>query len=93
MNRGGLIERWQRDGLFSGDLPPVESWARWPEPADEGAPLEPRARAYLAANCANCHRPGHAIRARFDLRFDTPLEETGILERGPPRATSGWRMR
>ena len=81
MNRGGLIESWQRDGLFAGDLPPVESWARWPEPADESAPLEPRARAYLAANCANCHRPGHAIRARFDLRFDTPLEETGLLER------------
>ena len=81
MNRGGLIESWQRDGLFAGDLPPVESWARWPEPADESASLEPRARAYLAANCANCHRPGHAIRARFDLRFDTPLEETGLLER------------
>ncbi len=81
MNRGGLIERWQRDGLFAGDLPPPESWAKWPEPADGAAPLEPRARAYLAANCANCHLPGHAIRARFDLRFDTPLEETGLLEK------------
>ena len=81
MNRGGQIQRWERDGLFAGELPPVESWARWPEPADESAPLEPRARAYLAANCANCHRPGHAIRARFDLRFDTPLEETGLLEK------------
>ena len=81
MNRGGLIERWEREGLFAGELPPAESWASWPEPADESAPLEPRARAYLAANCANCHRPGHGIRARFDLRFETPMAETGLLER------------
>ena len=80
MNRDGLIESWAREGLFAGELPAAETWARWPEPADESLPLEPRARAYLAANCANCHRPGHGIRALFDLRFDTPLRETGILE-------------
>ena len=81
MNRGGQIQSWERDGLFSGELPPPETWGQWPDPADEDAPLEQRARGYLAANCANCHRPGHAIRAAFDLRFDTPLGETGILDR------------
>ena len=81
MNRGGRIESWEGDGLFAGELPPAGTWAKWPEPADQSAPLEPRARAYLAANCANCHRPGHGIRAEFDLRFDTPLAETGLLER------------
>ena len=80
MNRGGLIESWEREGLFDGELPPPREWAKWPEPADESLPLEERARAYLAANCANCHRPGHGIRAEFDLRFDTPLKETGVLE-------------
>ena len=77
MNRGGRIESWEGDGLFAGELPPAGTWAKWPESADQSAPLEPRARAYLAANCANCHRPGHGIRAEFDLRFDTPLAETG----------------
>ena len=81
MNRGGQIQAWEREGLFSGELPPPETWGKWPEPADEDAPLEERARAYLAANCANCHRPGHRIRAAFDLRFDTPLADTGILDR------------
>ena len=80
MNRDGLIESWERQGLFAGELPPPGTWAKWPEPEDESLPLEPRARAYLAANCANCHRPGHGIRAEFDLRFDAPLEETGIIE-------------
>ena len=80
MNRGGLIESWEREGLFDGELPAARTWAKWPEPEDESLPLVPRARAYLAANCANCHRPEHGIRALFDLRFDTPLKETGILE-------------
>ena len=80
MNRDGLIEAWEREGLFDGGLPPPREWAKWPEPADESLPLERRARAYLAANCANCHRPGHGIRAVFDLRFDTPVAETGVLE-------------
>ena len=80
MNRDGLIESWEREGLFAGELPPPGTWARWPEPADGSVPIEPRARAYLAANCANCHRPGHGIRSVFDLRFDTPLQQTGIFE-------------
>ena len=80
MNRDGLIENWEREGLFAGELPAAGTWAKWPEPEDESLPLVPRARAYLAANCANCHRPEHGSRALFDLRFDTPLKETGILE-------------
>ena len=81
MNRGDRIQTWDRDGLFAGELPPPGTWGKWPEPADDSAPLEQRARSYLAANCANCHRPAHGIRAQFDLRFDTPLAETGILDR------------
>ena len=80
MNRDGLIENWEREGLFAGELPAAGTWAKWPQPEDESLPLVPRARAYLAANCANCHRPEHGSRALFDLRFDTPLKETGILE-------------
>ena len=79
-DRGDRIQTWDRDGLFAGELPPPGTWGKWPEPADDSAPLEQRARSYLAANCANCHRPAHRIRAQFDLRFDTPLAETGILD-------------
>lgn len=49
-----------------------------PSPSDLDASLEARARAYLHANCAHCHRPGgyptEAI--SLDLRWDTPLEDT-----------------
>ena len=47
---------------------------------DATAPLTERARSYLDANCANCHRPGNIIRATFDARFDTPLSRQGLLD-------------
>ncbi len=45
---------------------------------DPSCPLETRVRSYLDSNCANCHRPG-GVRANFDARFETPLEQTGLI--------------
>lgn len=63
--------------------PPTAS----PLPALDGdAPLELRARAFLHANCAPCHRPeGPGGRARLDLRRDAPAAEVGLCDQ-PPRA-------
>jgi len=41
----------------------------------------------LAANCAACHRPDVPIRASLDLRFSTPLDDTGLLE---PAVLGAW---
>jgi len=38
-----------------------------------------RARAYLEVNCAHCHNPmGTAYMTMLDLRFESPINETGI---------------
>ena len=59
------------------------NFPQWTNPRDESAPIAARARAYLAANCSHCHRPGGVDRASFDLRYDTPLEHTRTLGISP----------
>jgi uncharacterized repeat protein (TIGR03806 family) len=52
--------------------------------ADTSASPEQRARSYLDANCAHCHRPGGA-RGLFDARFEVPLARQNLI-RGPVAA-------
>jgi uncharacterized repeat protein (TIGR03806 family) len=75
------LRRWNRLGLFDTELketaiPSLESLALV-EAADR--PLTDRARSYLDANCANCHRPGGTV-ADFDARYDTPLAQQGLID-------------
>jgi len=49
---------------------------------DFNTSLEERGRAYLAMNCAHCHNPNSWERSaerEFDFRYETPLNEAGIL--------------
>ncbi len=49
---------------------------------DASASLAHRTRAYLDLNCAHCHNPkawDKAAEIDVDFRFETPLNETGIL--------------
>jgi uncharacterized repeat protein (TIGR03806 family) len=56
-----------------------------PLPAIDGDdPVDARARAYLHANCSQCHRPeGPAGRAKIDFRFATPLAEVAVCDANP----------
>jgi uncharacterized repeat protein (TIGR03806 family) len=57
--------------------------ARMANPQKGEGTLGQRARAYLDANCAHCHRPnGYANSGDhgLDLRYQVPLEDTGICD-------------
>jgi uncharacterized repeat protein (TIGR03806 family) len=77
------LRAWNHLGLFT----PAQNdagFANLPTLAaadDQTRSLSDRARSYLDANCAQCHRPGGTV-AYFDARFDTPLERQELID-GP----------
>ncbi len=74
---------WNRLGLFAPRLRSEDllRLARLAPPDDLTRSLEDRARSYLDANCAHCHRPGGTV-AYFDARYDTPLARQELID-GP----------
>lgn len=72
------LRTYEHVGLFeASSLPGGEfdagAQVAWPEPGDFTASVDQRARAYLAANCANCHLPGGATGLDIDLSYDAPI--------------------
>jgi uncharacterized repeat protein (TIGR03806 family) len=66
--------------LFTTDI--GEDYSEFPKLADpfnENESVENRARAYLDANCSNCHRPGSSGRTDMDMRYEVPLEAMHIV--------------
>ncbi len=77
------LRTWNHLGLFA---PAFKEEAVQEFPALAGSDdttrsLVDRARSYLDANCAQCHRPGGTV-ANFDARYDTPLEKQALVD-GP----------
>jgi len=90
------IDRFTALGLF--ETPPAKPYKAalvTPYPGQLGSPpasatLEQKARSYLHANCAFCHRPGGTF-AIFDLRYDTLLKDTKVCNASinkPPIASA-----
>ncbi len=68
-------------GVFTQDIGgDYDEFPRLTDHHDESAPIADRARSYLQANCAHCHLPGGLRRTEIDLRFQTPLDEMGIVD-------------
>lgn len=96
------LANWVQAGFFANpdEVSDPRSQPRLIDPGDDRFSLAERARAYLDANCASCHRPGGVARADFDARFDNigllheletadvqhPLgeDEPRLLRRGDP---------
>lgn len=67
-------------GLFKEPLPDKpENLPRLPDYTDESADLNGRARAYLHANCAHCHRKWGGGNASFQLMATQDVGEMGIV--------------
>ncbi len=77
---GNELRVWNHLGLFDtnldgANLKNLPTLARADDPTRT---LEDRARSYLDANCAHCHRPRGTV-AYFDARYDTPLARQNLI--------------
>ncbi len=67
-------------GLFTAPISePLSSLPSFPRYDDERVPVAKRARAYLATNCASCHRPQGTGRGGIDMRYSTPLDQMRLV--------------
>ncbi len=76
----GQLRAWNRVGYFAPAISEsaLPSLKKLTAPGNSSAPVEKRARSYLDANCAHCHRPG-GVRSFWDARIETPLAEARIV--------------
>jgi len=80
-----MLSTLQGLGLFKAPLMPA-SLPQMPSLRDGTAFAQDRARAYLDANCAQCHRPDGPARGNWDGRFSTPLDMQGLIGADPVEA-------
>jgi mono/diheme cytochrome c family protein len=62
---------------------PAVNYDRFPQPGDVEASDESWSRAYLQANCAQCHLDGGPTGIPIDLRYDLALADTGTCDVAP----------
>ena len=87
LTEAGFLRRAGDDG---GPLPPFDAASaarerRIADPADEGQPLEARARAYLHANCGHCHSDHGGGSVPLRLQFSIPDAEMNAVGVRPTR--------
>ena len=75
-------------GILDTSLTPAFS-ATLPDPFDTAAPLHDRARAYLHANCAMCHRPDGPGQGSADYRYRVSDSAMGICNVVPGEGDLG----
>jgi mono/diheme cytochrome c family protein len=74
------LRSWNHIGLFEPgfDETSLATFPRLAGADDTSRSLSDRARSYLDANCAHCHRPNGTV-AYFDARYDTPEERQHLI--------------
>ncbi|MCH8923118.1 MAG: PQQ-dependent sugar dehydrogenase, partial [Planctomycetes bacterium] len=93
-NYGGVVANQlstlEHLGMFTKKLPkPPEELPRLVDYRDAKHPVQERARSYLHANCAHCHRKWGGGNAEFQLLSPQPLAEAGVLGVRPGHGNFG----
>ncbi len=77
------LRSWDHIGLFTTTLAAASTYGAYPTYTDTSKPIENRARAYLASNCAHCHQPAEPRSGVIDLRYNTTKSLMNIIDVRP----------
>lgn len=77
------IDRFAELGLINRKALPGWKLRKMVTPTDETADLNARARSYLAANCAHCHRRGGGGSVALDLEYSHTNDAINAIETAP----------
>jgi uncharacterized repeat protein (TIGR03806 family) len=83
------LRAWNHIRLFGGSIGAASQYAALADPLDPAADVEARARSYLDANCAMCHRPSGPTPLNLDLRAETALAGMNAIDVMPTQGNLG----
>lgn len=83
------LDVWRGIGMFTTDIGAAAPYPSMADPADLAASISDRARSWIDANCAMCHRPGGTTTTDLDLRHATPDALTNLVDVLPQRGDLG----
>ena len=74
------LSAWNQRGLFDTNVSDadIKNFPKLAALDDPARTVEDRARSYLDANCAQCHRPQGTV-GYFDARYETPLAQQDLI--------------
>ena len=92
--KSNRLDQFEQSGLLVRQTPrqpPPKNQSRWDQesvlvpPFEEKFSLDERARSYIDANCAHCHRFGGGGTALIDLRAGIPIEKMKAVDEVPAK--------
>ncbi len=83
--RSNQLLTWSELGLLDTSLgeDPGGDYGSLASLDDESRSVEDRVRSYWDSNCSMCHGVVDGLRATWDARYETPLEDQGVLDVAP----------
>lgn len=86
--KANQLDVLEKLGVFTEKLPmPADELPRLADYHDASASVNLRARSYLHANCAHCHRKWGGGNAEFDLQASIPFSESLAVNTRPGQGT------
>ncbi len=83
------LRAWNHVALFTTDIGASASLEAWPDPQGTAGTSTTRARAYLATNCAQCHRANGTAPGNLDFRWRVPDAAMNAIDVPPGQGDFG----